>query len=130
VHADDQSQLHVVPNPPFTEVLRRQCKNRLLACLADLFSVVNSAGSKDESEAKRAKAFGVATKGEFWVTHSLKIIKGMGVDTKHVKRVFEISGERQKLREEALAIAEKMQVRNWLSFGLQAVVLTYDFPLS
>ncbi|KZV71817.1 hypothetical protein PENSPDRAFT_751491 [Peniophora sp. CONT] len=75
-----------VPSPAFADDLRKQCRDRLLACLADLTlhpTLVKSADGKTQ------KINGVASDGRYWVSRVVQSIGQLAQDTKHVKPVVE-----------------------------------------
>ncbi|KAK2460593.1 hypothetical protein APHAL10511_007063 [Amanita phalloides] len=71
--------LHSIPQPAVSEELSRTCRNRLLTCLGDLGSQTVVVKMDDKS----ARATGVTTDGEFWISKVLKTIDLLQADTKH-----------------------------------------------
>ncbi|KAI0806965.1 DNA polymerase phi-domain-containing protein [Fomes fomentarius] len=80
------SALRSAPTPAFSDELRKNCRERLLACLADLTGQTTLI--KDDTKA--AKVAAVASDGRFWVSRVLSTIEALEKDTKHVKLLNEV----------------------------------------
>ncbi|KAG6892458.1 hypothetical protein C0992_000424, partial [Termitomyces sp. T32_za158] len=99
--------LHSMPNPVFSDELRKSCRTRLLACISDL----NTQTSVVKLTEKTSKMSAVASDGEFWVSKILKTIRTLTEDSKHVSLQI-------NLEDEVLAQCAKAQE---LSAQLKAV---------
>ncbi|EIW60756.1 DNA-directed DNA polymerase [Trametes versicolor FP-101664 SS1] len=97
--------LRSVPAPAFSEELRKICRDRLLACLAEL--TVQTTLVKDES--KTAKVAGVASDGRLWVSRLLSTIQQLEKDTKHVRPLSEVDEEETELRQKAHQILARLK---------------------
>ncbi|VDB99939.1 unnamed protein product [Peniophora sp. CBMAI 1063] len=89
--------LHV-PSPAFTDDLRKQSRDRLLACLADL--TLHQTTIKP-SDGKTTKVTGVASDGRYWVSRVVSSINQLAQDTKHVKAVVEFDDDDNAALEKA-----------------------------
>ena len=113
-------QLRSVPTPTFSEDLRRACRERLLACLADLTTqttLIKGACSSPlrpgpgghgrarspcglalADDSKASKVTGVAADGRLWVSRVLATVDALEKDAKHVKPLEEVDEEDAALR--------------------------------
>ncbi|KAJ6630633.1 DNA polymerase phi-domain-containing protein [Mycena sp. CBHHK59/15] len=73
--------LHTIPNPPFSDSLRQQCRSRLLGCLADLNSQTRSLKLAED---RTIKCPAIASDGEFWVSKVIASVDRLEEDTKRV----------------------------------------------
>ncbi|KAI0713431.1 DNA polymerase phi-domain-containing protein [Earliella scabrosa] len=99
------SALRSVPTPAFSEELRKNCRERLLACLADL--TAQTTVIKDDSKA--TKAAGVASDGRFWVSRVLATIDTLEKDSKHVKPLNESDEEEVEQRRKAREVLARLK---------------------
>lgn len=100
--------MHTPPSPPFSDELRKICRERLTRCLADL-------ATRAAPTASGEKRTGTASDGEFWVSKVLATIAVLQADTKHVQPIAELDEEATKAREEVIEVATNIeQVRNSL----------------
>ncbi|KAI0831759.1 DNA polymerase phi-domain-containing protein [Trametes gibbosa] len=96
--------LRSVPTPAFSEELRKNCRDRLLGCLAEL--TVQTTLVKDDS--KTAKVAAVASDGKFWVSRVLSTVEALEKDTKHVRPLSEEDKEDAELRQKARQILARL----------------------
>ncbi|KAJ7740748.1 DNA polymerase phi-domain-containing protein [Mycena maculata] len=73
--------LHKIPSPPFSDLLRQQCRTRLLGCLADLSGQTRSLKLSDD---RAIKCPAIASDGEFWVSKIITTIEQLKADPKRV----------------------------------------------
>lgn len=88
------SVIHSVPSPPYSDHLRRQCRERLLGCLADLtqLSIVTKTGEKVQ------RFTGISLDGQLWLSRVVEIIRKLEQDSKHVALLSELDeDDRRKL---------------------------------
>ncbi|KAJ7063164.1 DNA polymerase phi-domain-containing protein [Mycena amicta] len=87
--------LHKMPTPPFSDSLRQQCRDRLLACLADLNSRIKAVkvGGSVPDEDHTVKYAGITSGGDFWITKVLQSIDQLKEDAKHVVLLSEIDDD-------------------------------------
>ncbi|KAI0747681.1 DNA polymerase phi-domain-containing protein [Daedaleopsis nitida] len=97
--------LRSVPSPAFSEELRKNCRERLLACLADLTG--QSTLIKDDSKASKVAA--VASDGRFWVSRVLATVEQLEKDTKHVKALNEPDEEEAEQRRKTREIISRFK---------------------
>ncbi|KAF8162945.1 DNA polymerase phi-domain-containing protein [Crassisporium funariophilum] len=81
--------LRNIPTPAFSDILRQNCRVRLLSCLSDL----NTQTSVVKSGEKSTKASAVAADGEFWIAKVLSTIELLEADEKHVVLLAEVDKE-------------------------------------
>ncbi|KAI1788483.1 DNA polymerase phi-domain-containing protein [Ganoderma leucocontextum] len=116
------SALRSVPSPAFSEELRRNCRERLLACLADL--TVQTTLIKEDT--KSSKVAAVASDGRFWVSRVLSTIEQLEKDTKHVKPLSEPDEEeveqRQKLHEILARLKDAPEDRREAARGVELLL--------
>jgi hypothetical protein len=82
-------QVHKVPSPPFTDDLRRQCRERLLGCLADLTRLSNVTQPADRAQ----RMLGVTSDREPWISRVLQTIRLLEQDSKHVELLLAFGSE-------------------------------------
>ena len=83
-----------MPSPPYSDHLRRKCRERLLACLADLtqFSVVTKTAEKVQ------RFTGITSDGKLWLSRVMQIIRELEKDSKHVALLSYLNqDDREKL---------------------------------
>ncbi|KAH9857639.1 DNA polymerase phi-domain-containing protein [Lenzites betulinus] len=97
--------LRSVPTPSFSEELRKNCRDRLLGCLAELTAQTTLV--KDDS--KTAKVAAVASDGKFWVSRVLATIELLEKDTKHVRPLSEPDEGVNELRQNARQIIARLK---------------------
>ncbi|TFY61434.1 hypothetical protein EVG20_g7059 [Dentipellis fragilis] len=98
--------LHAAPSPPFSDDLRKQCRARLLSCLAELTTqstVVKTSADKSE------KLAGVASDGEFWIAKVLDTIDQLNKDAKHVEPLAEFDEDEKALHEKARELVSRLK---------------------
>lgn len=83
------TQLHSVPSPPYSDHLRRQCRERLLGCLADLTQL----STVSKTAEKVQKITGVTSDGELWISRVVQVIQQLEQDSKHVALLLEFDQE-------------------------------------
>ncbi|KAL1748073.1 DNA polymerase phi-domain-containing protein [Schizophyllum fasciatum] len=98
--------LHTSPSAPFSDALRRSCRERLLACIADLTSQTITVKTED---GKANKLSGTTTDGDFWVSRILSNIDTLEQDAKHVTPLADIDAEEQQLRTKAKETIAKLR---------------------
>ncbi|CAL1703687.1 unnamed protein product [Somion occarium] len=96
--------LHSIPAPPFSDELRKLCRERLLSCLAEL----TTHASVVQTDDKNIKVSAVASDGQFWVSKVLSTIERLDKDTKHVRRIVEAEEEEEELRQKARELASRL----------------------
>ncbi|EJF62593.1 hypothetical protein DICSQDRAFT_135562 [Dichomitus squalens LYAD-421 SS1] len=99
------SALRSVPSPAFSEELRGNCRERLLACLADL--TVQTTLIKEDT--KSSKVAAVASDGRFWVSRVLSTIAELEKDVKHVKPLSEVDEEEAEQRQKAREVLARLK---------------------
>lgn len=85
-------------SPPLSDVLRKQCRERLLSSLAELTSQASLVKSDDE---KTQKVAGAAADGSFWVSKVVVTIEQLEKDSKHVEPLFEFDDAEKAIHEKA-----------------------------
>ena len=85
-------------SPPLSDVLRKQCRERLLSSLAELTAQASLVKSDDE---KTQKVAGAAADGSFWVSKVVGTIEQLGQDSKHVEPLFEFDDTEKAIHEKA-----------------------------
>ncbi|KAH9923929.1 DNA polymerase phi-domain-containing protein [Epithele typhae] len=90
----------------FSDDLRRACRERLLACLAELTS--QATVIKDD-EGKASKVPAVAADGRLWVSRALQTIWTLEKDTKHVRPLDEADEDEAALRQKAREVIARVQ---------------------
>ncbi|KAH7107409.1 DNA polymerase phi-domain-containing protein [Auriculariales sp. MPI-PUGE-AT-0066] len=103
--------LRHIPQPPFTDDLRQECRTRLLACLADLLTQTPNKKTTVEAStsATPVRQAGYAQDGELWLAKVWSIFADLEKD-KHVSLTKELAEVETELRAKvtaALAILEK-----------------------
>ena len=101
-------QIHSVPSPPYSDQLRRQCRERLLGCLADLtqLSIVTKTTEKVQ------RITGIASDGQFWLSRVVEIIRKLEKDSKHVALLSEFDeDDRGRLEHACRTVAWLRKVR-------------------
>ncbi|KZT11636.1 uncharacterized protein LAESUDRAFT_720895 [Laetiporus sulphureus 93-53] len=93
------------PSPPFSDELRRQCRERLLSCLAEL----TSQHTRIKDGEKVSKLPAVASDGEFWVSKVLSTIEKLEKDSKHVTILTAVDEDEQEMRVKARQVAEHLK---------------------
>jgi hypothetical protein len=80
------AQIHRVPSPAYSDRLRRQCRERLLCCLADLtqLSIVTKTAEKVQ------RLTGITSDGQLWLSRVVQIIRKLEQDSKHVALLSEL----------------------------------------
>ena len=102
------TQIHSVPSPPYTDHLRRQCRERLLGCLADLtqLSIVTKTAEKVQ------RFTGIALDGQLWLSRVVEIFRKLEQDSKHVALLSELDeDDRGKLKNAHRTVAWLRNVR-------------------
>jgi DNA polymerase phi len=97
-----------VPSPPYTDHLRRQCRERLLGCLADLtqLSIVTKTAEKVQ------RFTGIALDGQLWLSRVVEIFRKLEQDSKHVALLSELDeDDRGKLKNAHRTVAWLRNVR-------------------
>ncbi|KAI0373319.1 hypothetical protein BV20DRAFT_963165 [Pilatotrama ljubarskyi] len=97
--------LRSVPTPVLSEELRKNCRDRLLGCLAELTAQTTLV----KEENKATKAAGVASDGRFWVSRVLSTIEELEKDSKHVRPLSEVDEEEAELRQKAHQILARLK---------------------
>ncbi|KAI0350071.1 hypothetical protein OH77DRAFT_1100919 [Trametes cingulata] len=97
--------LRSVPTPVFSEELRKNCRERLLGCLAELTAQTTLV----KEDNKATKAAGVASDGRFWVSRVLSTIDELEKDSKHVRPLSELDEEEAELRQKAHQILARLK---------------------
>ncbi|KAF9815443.1 hypothetical protein IEO21_04614 [Rhodonia placenta] len=98
--------LHRIPSPPFSDDLRKACRERLLSCLAELTGQLTVVKEDDN---KTLKMPAVASDGEFWIERVLSTIDQLEKDTKHVSPLDDVDEEELELRQKSRQIAERLR---------------------
>ncbi|OBZ75369.1 DNA polymerase V, partial [Grifola frondosa] len=98
-------QIRSAPTPAFSEELRKNCRERLLGCLAEL--TAQSTLVKEDN--KTSKTSAVASDGQFWVSKVLHTVELLEKDTKHVRLLADVDEEEQELRTKARQLAERLR---------------------
>ncbi|KAF7322861.1 hypothetical protein HMN09_00065500 [Mycena chlorophos] len=98
--------LHAMPMPPFSDSLRQQCRERLLACLADLNSRLHAI---KQDEDRNTKYPGVASSGDFWVSRVVRTVDTLKEDTKHLVLLSEIDEDDAAIYSTVKAAVEKLR---------------------
>jgi DNA polymerase phi len=101
-------QIHSVPSPPYSDLLRRQCRERLLGCLADLTQL-----STVTTTVEKVQRFtGIALDGELWLSKVVEIIRKLEQDSKHVALLSDLDeDDRRKLEHAHRTVAWLREVR-------------------
>jgi DNA polymerase phi len=102
------TQIHSVPSPPYSDQLRRQCRERLLGCLADLtqLSIVTKTTEKVQ------RITGIALDGQLWLSRVVEIIRKLEQDSKHVALLSELDeDDRRQLGHACRTVAWLRKVR-------------------
>ncbi|KAJ7489850.1 DNA polymerase phi-domain-containing protein [Mycena galericulata] len=73
--------LRQIPDPPFSDSLREQCRNRLLSCLADLSGQTRPFKLAED---RVIKCPAIACDGEFWVSKVITTVERLKDDPKRV----------------------------------------------
>ncbi|KAI9056874.1 hypothetical protein FKP32DRAFT_1598752 [Trametes sanguinea] len=97
--------LRSVPTPAFSEELRKNCRERLLGCLAELTAQTTLVKDGD----KAAKVAAVASDGRFWVSRVLSTIEQLQKDTKHVRPLSEADEEEAELLQKAHQLLARLK---------------------
>ncbi|KAI8998993.1 DNA polymerase phi-domain-containing protein [Trametes punicea] len=97
--------LRSVPTPAFSEELRKNCRERLLGCLAELTAQTTLVKEGD----KTAKVTAVASDGRFWVSRVLSTIRNLEQDAKHVRPLSEVDEEEAELRQKAYQLLDRLK---------------------
>ncbi|KAJ8078693.1 DNA-directed DNA polymerase [Marasmius tenuissimus] len=97
--------LRAVPQPAFSDDLRRHCRTKLLSCLADL---TVQATVIQEGESK-VKVTGVASDREFWISKVSSSINELLADTKHVSSLVDMDEEISTVHEKTRQIVAKLK---------------------
>ncbi|KAI0288393.1 DNA polymerase phi-domain-containing protein [Multifurca ochricompacta] len=85
-----------VPLPPLSDNLRRECRECLLSCLADLTRL--SAVTKSANQTQKMKGF--ASDGQLWISKVLQTIRQLEEDPKHVEPlIYFDQADREKLQD-------------------------------
>lgn len=93
-----------MPSPPFTDDLRRQCRVRLLGCLADLTRLSNVTQTANGSQ----RVLGVTSNGEPWISRVLQTIRRLEQDFKHVELLSAFDSEDREVLERSYNIISKL----------------------
>ena len=107
------TQIHTVPSPPYSDHLRRQCRERLLGCLADLtqLSIVAKTAEKVQ------KFTSISLDGQLWLSRVVEIIQKLEQDSKHVALLSDLDEDgRGKLERAFRTVAWLRKVRPWFVF--------------
>jgi DNA polymerase phi len=91
------TQAHRVPSSPYSDHLQRQCRERLLDCLADLTQL--SAVTKTAE--KTQKITGAYLDGQLWVSRVVYIIQNLEQDSKNVELLSKFDQDNRKVLERA-----------------------------
>ncbi|KAK7014985.1 DNA polymerase phi-domain-containing protein [Favolaschia claudopus] len=78
--------LRKISTPPFSDILRDQCRNRLLSCLAEL---THQTRSLTLDEDRTIKCPGIASDDEFWISKVIGSVERLKEDTKRVALLVE-----------------------------------------
>ncbi|KAI9456638.1 DNA polymerase phi-domain-containing protein [Lactarius psammicola] len=97
--------VHKVPSPPFTDDLRRRCRERLLSCLADLTRLSNVTQTADRTQ----RMIGVTSDGEPWISKVLHTIHRLEQDPKHVELLSDFGPEDRGMLERACNLVTKLK---------------------
>ncbi|KAF7295052.1 hypothetical protein MIND_01043400 [Mycena indigotica] len=82
--------LHKLPTPPFSDALRQQCRDRLLSCLADLTSRVQTVKLDGDNTVKYP---GISSNGDLWISRVIRSLETLKNDSKHVALLADIDDE-------------------------------------
>lgn len=102
------TQIHSVPLPSYSDHLRRQCRERLLGCLAELtqLSIVTKTAEKVQ------RFTGIALDGQLWLSRVVEIIRKLEQDSKHVALLSGLDeDDRGKLEHACRTVAWLRKVR-------------------
>ncbi|KAI0781313.1 DNA polymerase phi-domain-containing protein [Trametes elegans] len=97
--------LRAVPTPAFSEELRKNCRDRLLGCLAELTAQTTVVKGND----KAAKVAAAASDGRFWVSRVLETIEQLEKDSKHVRPLSEVDEDEAELRQKAHQLLARLK---------------------
>ncbi|KIY51003.1 hypothetical protein FISHEDRAFT_38185 [Fistulina hepatica ATCC 64428] len=98
--------LRTIPSPPFSNSLQKCCRQKLLACLADLATYTTAATSSD---GKISKVSGASSHGSLWISVVLKTISVLENDQKHVEFLDDFDEERRTLHTKLNEVIAKIQ---------------------
>lgn len=119
------TQIHSVPSPPYSDHLRRQCRERLLGCLADLtqLSVVTKTTEKVQ------KFTGVTLEGQLWLSRVVEIFQKLEQDSKHVALLSDLDEDGRGIVEHAFrTVAWLRKVRP--SFVVLVISQIFQYQVS
>ncbi|KAI9446728.1 DNA polymerase phi-domain-containing protein [Lactarius indigo] len=94
-----------VPSPPFTDDLRRQCRERLLSCLADLTRLSNVT----QTAVRAQRMMGVTSDGEPWISRVLQTIRRLEQAPKHVELLSGFDSEDRGILERACNLVTNLK---------------------
>ncbi|KAH9048219.1 DNA polymerase phi-domain-containing protein [Lactarius hengduanensis] len=97
--------VHKVPSPPFTDDLRRQCRERLLSCLTDLTRLSNVTQTADGAQ----RVTGVTSDGEPWVSRVLQTIRRLEQASKHVELLSGFDSKDREILERACNLVTNLK---------------------
>ncbi|PPR04947.1 hypothetical protein CVT24_010405 [Panaeolus cyanescens] len=89
--------LHSVPNPIFSDELRKTCRSKLLVCLGDLSNQLSTISQ----QGKTVKVSGAASDGEFWLKKAFSTIQQLQQDVKHVALLEDLDEDEVELLNKA-----------------------------
>ena len=94
-----------MPSSSFTEGLRRQCRERLLSCLADLTRL----SSVTQSANRLQRMIGVTSDGQPWISRVLQTIRQLDRDSKSVELLSAFGPEDRRILEHACNLVTKFK---------------------
>ena len=92
-------------SPPFTDDLRRQCRERLLGCLADLTRLSNVTQPADRAQ----RMLGATSDGEPWISRVFQTIRLLEEDSKHVELLLPFGPEDRGVLERSCNLVTKLK---------------------
>jgi len=98
------SAIHCVPSPPYSDPLRRQCRERLLSCLADLTQL--SAVARTAEKVQRTT--GTTLDGNLWVSRVVQVIRKLEQDSKHVTPLSQLGQNDRRTLERACEMVARL----------------------
>ncbi|KAH9052566.1 DNA polymerase phi-domain-containing protein, partial [Lactarius vividus] len=97
--------VHKVPSPPFTDDLRRQCRERLLSCLTDLTRLSNVTQTADRAQ----RVTGMTSDGEPWVSRVLQTIHRLEQASKHMELLSGFDSKDREILEHACNLVTNLK---------------------
>jgi len=94
-----------MPSPPYSDQLRRQCRERLLGCLADLTQL--SAVTKTAETTQ--KTTGTTLDGQLWVSSAVQMIRTLEQGSKSVALLSNLGQDDRRQLEHACETVSWLQ---------------------